>query len=131
MALKAIVTVQWSDVSDTGESICVEDDNFSITPLHANLNRNMACFEAVSDDYTEMLDNLISDNKLDIDPDALYHTIFEVSLNYSEDYYGEVGMDYTLNLIDHEKVGEFDEDNNLTYTDEKIQSSVDMITLGV
>lgn len=118
--LQAIVTVMYSDISELGgEPYCIEDTNFSITPLHANMNRHDACYQDCSDHYLEMLSNLVEENKLDIAPDTLYHSIFKVKIHYSEDYYGEVDMWYELELIDHEKVGEFDVDNNLTYVDQK------------
>ena len=123
--LQAIITVMYSDISELGsEQFCIEDENFSITPLHADMNKNMACLEDCSDQYLEMLTNLIEENKLDIEEYTLYHSIFKVKLCYSEDYYGEVDMDYGLELIDHAKVGEFDEDNNLTYTDQSFSNEM-------
>lgn len=121
MTLQAIITVMYSDISELGsEQFCIEDDSFSITPLHADMNKNDACQQDCSDQYLEMLSDLIESNKLDIEEYTLYHSIFKVKLYYSEDYYGDV--DYELELIDHEKVGEFDEDNNLTYTDQSFSN---------
>jgi len=125
MTLQAIITVMYSDISELGsEQFCIEDDSFSITPLHADMNKNDACHQDCSDQYLEMLADLIDGNKLDIEEDTLYHSIFKVKLCYSEDYYGEVDMDYELELIDHVKVGEFDEDNNLTYIDQSFSNEV-------
>ncbi|CAL9960441.1 hypothetical protein VPHF99_0054 [Vibrio phage F99] len=129
--LQAIITVMYSDISELGEEqFCIEDESFSITPLHADMNKNDACHQDCSDQYLEMLKDLIESNKLDIEEYTLYHSIFKVKLCYSEDYYGEVDMDYELELIDHAKVGEFDEDNNLTYTDQSFNNEmVELIEL--
>ena len=123
--LQAIITVMYSDISELGEEqFCIEDENFSITPLHAEMNKNDACHQDCSDQYLEMLEDLIESNKLDIKEYTLYHSIFKVKLYYSKDYYGEVDMDYELELIDHAKVGEFDDDNNLIYTDQSFSSEM-------
>lgn len=130
MTLKAIITVAYSDISDTGESFCPEDNYLSITPLHANLHQSDCCFQDCSDLLPTMIENLVDENKLEIEPYTLYHSIFKASLIYSSDYYGEVDVDHELELIDHAKIGTFDENNNLTYCDERVQSSFEMIELG-
>lgn len=115
MSLKAIITVAYSDVSDIDERLDVEENFFSITPLHADLDKHDACFEICSDLYEEMLEELIFRNKIEISHDNLYHTIFKVNIKQSVDYFGEGDLWYDLEIIDHMVIGTFDDDNNVIY----------------
>ena len=130
MTLQSIITIAYSDVSDIGESFCMEDTHLSITPLHADLTKSDCCFSDCTDILPDMVVNLVEENKLEVEPQTLYQSVFKATLNYISDYYGEVDMDYELELIDHAKIGTFDEDNNLTYCDERVQSDFEMIELA-
>ncbi len=128
--LQAIITVHYSDVSDIGGTLCVEDSELIIQPLHAEMEANMACYEDCLMFYKDMLETLEDERDLEILPNSLYATIFKVEIIYTEDYYGEVDSDWAFELIDHAKIGSFDEDNNLTYWDERVQYDFEMIELA-
>lgn len=129
--LQSMITVHYSDISDIGEGLCIEDTELIIQPLHAEMGANMACYEDCFMFYKDMLETLKDERDLEILPDTLYSTIFKVELIYTkDDYYGEVDCDWSFELIDHAKIGTFDEDNNLTYCDQREQKSTEMFQLG-
>ena len=128
--LKAIITVAYSDISGSEEPFCMEDNYLSITPLHADLGKSEACSVDCTDSLPSMIEDLVEGFNLNIEPDTLYSSIFEVKLIYSHDYYGEVDMNYELRLIDHVKIGEFDENNNLSYCEDKVESGVEVVSIS-
>lgn len=118
---KIIISVQYSDVSELGfQRYCEEE--LTILPLHTEPNKIDYLTQDCTDLWQEILESL--NEGVDIDPDGFYHTIFEVQLIYSQDYYGESELDYDAKVISHNRIGKFVGDNELVYDWETCSADV-------
>ncbi|QXN60130.1 hypothetical protein KUA24_63 [Vibrio phage HNL01] len=95
-----IISVKYSCGSAIGEGWISEE--LQLTPLHTNPVKESACIEECSQFWRDMLDQLHGETLLEVD--TLYSTVFRVDITYSEDYWGEVDVEYNCTMISHSKI---------------------------
>lgn len=109
--MKSLVSVVWNAV----DKEYIEEFGLNVVTLSAKLTEQDSSREEIKELLQFILRDLIDEEYLQAEENRIYSTVFEITLTYTEDYLGEVDVDYELVLIDHTVVGKLNEDDTLEY----------------
>lgn len=109
--MKSLVSVVWNAV----DKEYIEEFGLNVVTLSAKLTEQDSSREEIKELLQFILRDLIDGEDLQVEENLIYSTVFEIDLTYSTDYFGEVDVDYELELIDQALVGKLNEDGSPEY----------------